>query len=153
MGVGAMVRRRRVLNEQADRTLLDLSVHLLLPCLILDHLMSSEALRIPGNLLWSPCLGFVCTAGSIGVAALAARWWGFERTAQARTFAFVAGIYNYGYIPVPLIAALYGANAIGVLLGVSMMWLVFERFYPRPAADEMVRVFIRTLRLMAALVS
>jgi len=44
-------------------------------------------------------------------------------------------------------------RAIGVLLGVSMMWLVFERFYPRPAADEMVRVFIRTLRLMAALVS
>ena len=44
-------------------------------------------------------------------------------------------------------------RALGVVLGVSMMWLVFERFYPRPAADEMVRVFIRTLRLMAALVS
>jgi multidrug resistance protein MdtO len=44
-------------------------------------------------------------------------------------------------------------RAIGVLLGVSMMWLVFERFYPRPAADEMVRVFIRTLRLMALFVS
>ena len=44
-------------------------------------------------------------------------------------------------------------RAIGVVLGVSMMWLVFERFYPRPAADEMVRVFIRTLRLMAAFIS
>ncbi len=44
-------------------------------------------------------------------------------------------------------------RSIGVLLGVFMMWLVFERLYPRPAADEMVKVFVRTLRLMAAFVS
>jgi hypothetical protein len=72
-------------------------------------------LRRWGNLLWSPLLGFACTAGCIGVAALAARWWRFERTAQVRTFAFVAGIFNYGYIPVPLIAMLYGPDALAVL--------------------------------------
>jgi multidrug resistance protein MdtO len=44
-------------------------------------------------------------------------------------------------------------RAIGVLLGISMMWLVFERFYPRPASDQMVRIFVRNLRLMATLVS
>ena len=44
-------------------------------------------------------------------------------------------------------------RAVGVLLGVFIMWLVFERLYPRPAADEMIRVFVRTLRLMAAFVS
>ena len=44
-------------------------------------------------------------------------------------------------------------RTVGVLLGVCMMWLVFERFYPRAAADEMVRVFIRTVRLMATFVS
>jgi len=115
MAVGAIVRKFGVLNEQADRTLLDLSVHLLLPCLILDHVISSEALRLPGNLLWSPFLGFVCTAGCIGVAALASRWWRFEQAAQTRTFTFVAGMYNYGYIPVPLVAALYGINALAVL--------------------------------------
>ena len=43
-------------------------------------------------------------------------------------------------------------RAIGVLLGISMMWLVFERFYPRPAGDEMIRIFIRNLRLMAELI-
>jgi multidrug resistance protein MdtO len=43
-------------------------------------------------------------------------------------------------------------RAIGVLLGISMMWLVFERFYPKPASDQMVRVFIKNLRLMATLV-
>lgn len=40
-------------------------------------------------------------------------------------------------------------RAIGVLLGTTMMWLVFERFYPRKAGDEMVRIFIGNLRLIA----
>jgi multidrug resistance protein MdtO len=43
-------------------------------------------------------------------------------------------------------------RAIGVLLGTSMMWLVFERLYSRPAGDEMVRIFISNLRLMAELI-
>lgn len=44
-------------------------------------------------------------------------------------------------------------RAIGVLVGISMMWLVFERFYPRTAADEMIRIFILNLRVMADLIA
>jgi multidrug resistance protein MdtO len=43
-------------------------------------------------------------------------------------------------------------RAIGVLLGITAMWLVFERLYPHPAGDEMVRIFVRNLRLMAELI-
>jgi multidrug resistance protein MdtO len=43
-------------------------------------------------------------------------------------------------------------RVLGVLLGIFMMWLVFERFYPRPASDEMVDIFIRNTRLLADLV-
>jgi multidrug resistance protein MdtO len=42
---------------------------------------------------------------------------------------------------------------LGVLLGVTMMWLVFERAYPRSAADGMVRIFVVNARLLADLVS
>jgi multidrug resistance protein MdtO len=42
-------------------------------------------------------------------------------------------------------------RALGVLLGITMMWLVFERLFPRSAADEMVRVFTVNLRLLAEL--
>ena len=114
MGVGAAVRRLGILDEQADRSLLNLCVHLLLPCLILSHLIASEALRQPGNLLLSPLVGFVITAGSLVVAGIVARLARLEQNA-ARTFRFIAGIYNYGYIPVPLVAALYGTNALTVL--------------------------------------
>lgn len=44
-------------------------------------------------------------------------------------------------------------RAIGVLIGIFMMWLVFERFYPRSATDEMVRIFTSNLRLMADLLA
>jgi multidrug resistance protein MdtO len=40
-------------------------------------------------------------------------------------------------------------RVLGVLLGITMMWLVFERSVPRSAADEMVRIFVVNLRLLA----
>ena len=49
--------------------------------------------------------------------------------------------------------ALARDRAVGVLLGGFAMWLVFERLYPRPAGDEMVRIFISNLRLLAELVN
>ena len=152
MGVGAFVRRAKVLNEQADRTLVNLLVHVLQPCLILDHVIPSEALRRSGNLLWSPLLGFSCMALGVAFAALTARLYRFPHGAQTRTFAFVAGIFNYGYIPVPLIATLYGANALGVLfvynLGAEVaFWTVgFATFEQRSILKEWPRIFTTPVR-------
>jgi len=116
IAVGAVVRRFGILNERADRTFLDLNVKLLYPCLILDSLMTGEEVRHWSNLWSGPSLGFVCTAACFAVAALAARVGRIQPDARARTFAFTAGIFNYGYIPIPLIAVLYGPDALGVLL-------------------------------------
>ena len=74
VGIGAVVRRMKILNEEADRSLLDLAVHVLLPCLILDHLMANEALRNSDNLLGGPLVGFVCTASCVIVAGVVARF-------------------------------------------------------------------------------
>jgi predicted permease len=152
MGVGAAVRRARVLNAQADRTMVNLLVHVLQPCLILDHVVANEALRRPGNLLWSPLLGFVCMALGVVLAALAARLYRFPHDAQTRTFAFTAGIFNYGYIPVSLIDVLYGANTLGVLfvfnLGAEVaFWTVgFASFEQRSIWKEWPRVFTTPVR-------
>ncbi len=43
-------------------------------------------------------------------------------------------------------------RVLGVLLGIFMMWLVFERLYTRPAVSEMVSFFVRNTRLIADLV-
>lgn len=40
---------------------------------------------------------------------------GLHRRTGLRTFAFTAGIYNYAYITVPVMTALFGAGSLGVL--------------------------------------
>jgi multidrug resistance protein MdtO len=42
-------------------------------------------------------------------------------------------------------------RTVGVLLGIAMMWLAFERLQPTTATDEMVRTFTRNLRLLGDL--
>jgi predicted permease len=152
MGIGAVVRRIRILNEQADRTLVNMLVHVLQPCLILDHVIASQALRQPGNLLWSPIFGFFSMASGVWLAMLVARLYGFPQSAQARTFAFVGGIFNYGYLPVPLIDALYGPSTLGVLfvfnLGAEVaFWMVgFASFEQRSIIKEWPRIFTTPVR-------
>src|SRR5262249_4151365 len=42
-------------------------------------------------------------------------------------------------------------RVVGVLLGLFMMWLVFDRLWSAPAVVEMKRSFVLNLRLMAEL--
>jgi multidrug resistance protein MdtO len=42
-------------------------------------------------------------------------------------------------------------RVIGVLLGITMMWLVFDRFRPKKASHVMVDTFIANLRLLGGL--
>lgn len=42
-------------------------------------------------------------------------------------------------------------RVIGVLLGITMMWLVFDRFRPTKAANMMVDTFVANLRLLGGL--
>lgn len=44
-------------------------------------------------------------------------------------------------------------RAIGVLLGITMMWIVFERLKPVSAAEQMVRSFAKSARLIASILS
>lgn len=115
IAAGAAARRARWLQPEADESLLKLVVNLLYPCLIFDHVLGNAALRTPGNLLAAPLLGFVTMAGGILIAYLVARRAGFAVGSGLRTFAFSVGIYNYGYMAIPLVERLFGRETLGVL--------------------------------------
>jgi multidrug resistance protein MdtO len=68
-------------------------------------------------------------------------------------FAFAFYIIHLSDFSIETSLAVPRDRALGVLLGITMMWLVFERFFPRSATDEMVRVFIHNVRSMSDLVS
>jgi predicted permease len=115
IAAGAGARRIGWLPAEAEESLLKLVVNLLYPCLIFSNVLGNAALQTPGNLLAGPVMGFVAMAGGIGLAYGVARWAGYSVGSGLRTFAFSVGIFNYGYMAIPLVEALFGRETLGVL--------------------------------------
>ena len=115
IAAGAAARRAAWLKQEAEESLLKLVVNLLYPCLIFDHVLGNDALRTPGNLLYGPLLGFASMAFGIVLAYAVARRVGFATGSGLRTFAFSVGIFNYGYMAIPLVEELFGRDTLGVL--------------------------------------
>lgn len=117
LGLGYSLRRARVLSAEADASLMKLVIRVFYPCLFLDFIIGNPALKEAQNLITAPLTGFVMTAGGIGLAYGIGRAIGLNRGGGLRTFAFCNGIYNYGYIPIPLVLVLFpGRETAGVLL-------------------------------------
>jgi len=133
--VGLFLRRNGRLTQETERPLLRLTIDLLLPCLIFDRVLKTGAFSDPQNLWLPPLLGFGLVAIGIllglCVALLPAKLSGLETWKQRRTFAGCVGTYNYGFVPIPLVAALFLGDdrTLGVLfvqnLGVELtIWTI-----------------------------
>lgn len=115
MAVGVALRRAQWLTTEADESLLKVVVNVLYPALIFENVYANPALRDAGNLAWAPVVGFASMGLGIATCFYAARALGFTQGTGLRTFAFSTGIYNYSYITVPLMTALFGRESLGVL--------------------------------------
>lgn len=116
VAIGVVVRRAGWVEEAAEASLIRLVVNLLMPCLIFESIVGNTAMRSAGNVLLPPLLGFAFTALGLGVSLFAARRLGLGDARTERTFALTAGIPNYGYLPLPIMAAMFGAQSQGILL-------------------------------------
>ena len=90
-GVGLVIRKLDWLTEEADKSLLRVTVNLLLPCLILDSALGNPALAQPGNLLLAPLFGFATVAFGIVLALGLRALPGIKERSPARTFAESVG--------------------------------------------------------------
>jgi predicted permease len=127
--VGIGLRRVRWLTEEADATLLRLVVNVLTPCLIFDKVLGNRALQRAENLFIPPLIGFGGIILGIGTCWLFRRRVGLKTDPEQRTFALVAGLQNFAYVPFPLVLMLFAnhPDTPGVLflhnLGVDIaMW-------------------------------
>ncbi len=114
-GVGLLIRKLNWLTEEADQSLLRVNINLLLPCLILDSAIGNPALTQWRNLLLAPAVGFGSVALGIALALAARALHGLTDRRATRTFAVSVGIYNYGYVPLPLTLLLFDRQTAGVL--------------------------------------
>ncbi len=116
IAIGVVIRRVHWVEGPAETSLIRLVVNLCYPCLIFESIIGNAALREPGNLLLPPLVGFGLTALGIAVCFHAARLLGLTVGTGLRTFALSAGICNYGYLPLPIVGAIWGRETQGVLL-------------------------------------
>ena len=121
VAAGLFFRRNGRLTHEAEQPLVRLTIDLLLPCLIIDRVLKTDAFSDPQNLWLSPLLGFGFVAigifAGLCVAFLPAKHNGLETWKQRRTFSGCVGILNYGFIPIPLVIALLpdDTRTLGVL--------------------------------------
>ena len=117
MGAGFLLRRLDWFTEEADQSLMRVTINGLIPCLIIDSVMNNAALRQPGTVLLAPLVGFGTVLFGLGVAWLCRPLLGLREAAAGRTFAYCLGIYNYCYVPLPLAMLLFShrPETVGVL--------------------------------------
>jgi malate permease and related proteins len=125
--LGLLIRKLNWLTEEADQSLMRVTVNLLLPCMILDSALGNPALSQPGNLLPGPTLGYALAGLGIWLSLVARPLHGLKDKRQTRTFAVCTGMDNYGYMPLPLALLLFDKQTTGVLflhiIGVeTAMW-------------------------------
>ncbi len=116
LAIGAGVRRLHWLQPAADETLMNLVVKILYPCLILGAVLDNAAVERMENLLVAPVLGGLTVLLGFAVAALVLPALKAPSPAAARTFVFTVGLFNYGYLPIPIVQQLFDRETLGVLL-------------------------------------
>ena len=137
---GIFFRRWNWLTEEADATLLKLAINVLYPALIFDAVVRNPALQQAGNLLLPPAIGFITVCLGFGVGWMFGKTAGLTTRATVATFAFCIGIYNYGYVPLPLAQKLFDRETVGVLfvhnLGVDVAFWTVGLAMLTPAHDQ-----------------
>jgi len=103
------------LSPEADTSLLRVVVNLLYPCLILHTVLAKAAVMSTANIVQPPIAGFVTVAFGFIASYATAPLFGIVDSRQRRTFAFTTGIYNYGYIALPVVQSLFGPGAATIL--------------------------------------
>jgi len=113
--LGFQLRRMDWLTREADDSLLKVSVNVLLPCLVFSNISTNPELLKPENVWLPPLAGFLSIALGMGVGWLARRFATGSTGARGRTFAISIGVFNFGFVPIPLVGSLFGDGAVGVL--------------------------------------
>lgn len=114
--LGTLMRKVNYLTEEADNSLLQVTINLLVPCFIFDKLLGNPAMAVPSNLVMAPLVGIATVSIGILIGLTIAGLSGLTDPNERRTFGFSAGIYNYGYVPLPLALSLFDRETVATLV-------------------------------------
>ncbi|MCP4478654.1 MAG: AEC family transporter [Planctomycetaceae bacterium] len=132
VGVGYLTRQLGVITEEAEKSIVRLVVNVLYPCFILTKIPGNESLQQLSVVFIALTAGFLLTLSGLFLSRLVGVGFKIEKKDGLNTFSVSTALQNYGFIPIPLIAALFpdvADQTLGVLfvhnLGLELaMWTV-----------------------------
>lgn len=111
MGCGVFARVVGWLSAESDRSLMKLTVSILLPSLFFHRILTDERLNQASEVYLPPLVGFGTTLLGFVVAGLVAsfmgKWIDLPSQSHRRAFTLCTGMYNYGYVPLPIALAIF----------------------------------------------
>ena len=113
IGCGAAARLLGWLDKDEDQSLTKLLINLLYPALIFSFILDNDALRKPENLIIPPLFGFGMVIVGFALSLILASKFEIGSKEDQRTFAFTTGIFNYLYLPLPIIRLLFDRETVG----------------------------------------
>lgn len=103
---GVFARKVGWIAPEGDSTLMKVAVELTLPCFILYNLLENDKLRSVSFSLSTIALGIAVTAASIFVSWIGGKILKLKVGDGLRTFVVTAGVQNYGFFIIALVAIL-----------------------------------------------
>ena len=111
MMAGALARGVRWLGADSDYSLMKLTVNILLPCLFFHRILTDVQLNTGSDVIIPPLIGFGTTLLGFVVSGVLAstcgKWIDLPTQSHRRAFTLCTGMYNYGYIPLPIALAIF----------------------------------------------
>ncbi|MDF1813251.1 MAG: AEC family transporter [Verrucomicrobiales bacterium] len=111
MGLGCAMQRRGWLGEELEIGTMRLVLNMFLPCLILTVIPGNPALEKISSAVWTVGTGFFLVLIGFAVALTVGWMVRLKKGDGLRTFTICAGIQNYGYLPIPIIAELFSDDS------------------------------------------
>jgi predicted permease len=144
IGIGGFARKWGILKKEADQSIASLTTNILYPCLIFESIVQSEALKNLSLLTSAPFLGAAMVVLGYGIAWLGAWVFRIKSGKQRGAFVFTTSIYNYIYIPAPLVLAFSGKETLAVMfvfnLGVELLMWTLPALALRSKENEQRRL-------------
>lgn len=108
MGLGIFLRKGGLIKDSAEGPLMRVIVTIFYPALIISAVGPTPVVESPKLVIVSILTGFLAVTLGFAVAWLLGPLFGLKIGEGRRSFTFTTGIFNYGYLPVPLVIAFYG---------------------------------------------
>lgn len=121
-GLGALIllgwflASRGWIGPQARQPIMRLIIWVFFPAMIFDRVSRNPLIASGGQAMLYLGAGFLLILTGYAVATAVGALSGIPAGVRRRTFAFSAGVNNFGYLGIPVTAALFDRDVVGVLL-------------------------------------